>query len=547
VQRFAEMARTYTPRPIAVLFALHVAATASACGSVPDENSTDRPDASPPGADAAASDGAKLIDPGRMLADVETLASDDFAGRAPGTAGGELALAYVAEQFDDLDLEPFGDDATFRQAFSFEQWQEIDPPVLEVDGDTLAPGTEHTSFAGSGSGTATAELVFAGYGMTIPPYSRDDFPDCPIAETGYDDYEGLDVGGKIVLVLRHGPNDDEAVYQSCPANEAAVDLPALWQFGYKAANARTHGAAAMIMVQDYRHEGDLFHASIYDDYYSPALLAVVADRGAIEQRVPSLEEWAGAIDAQIEPGGHDTGVTATITVNNEKVEIDTANLLGTIPGTDPELSDEIVIIGAHVDHLGTDPLTGDIYHGADDNASGTAVMMELARVARETGLKPARTLLFASFNAEESGLNGSCYLAFNGSFPVNNVAAMFSVDMVGAGDGSGLKLWGTEDDQDAWLLQLTERAAAEIDLPYGAESGEELLASDHACFSYAGATAVLAETRGEHAYYHTPADTSDTIDPEDLHAAAALLWVDLYALAMGDEQRFVDRGSAAGR
>lgn len=536
------MARSSTPTPLAVLFALHVAVTASGCGSVPDDISTGPSDASPPRPDAAASDGANLIDKSRMLADVQELASESFAGRAPGTPGGELALTYVETVFEDLDLDPMGDEGSFRQAFSFEQWQEVEPPTLAFGDDVFAPGTDHVAFSGSGSDEVTAEVVFAGYGLTVPPYSRDDYPDCPIAESGYDDYQGLDADGKIALILRHGPNDDEAIYHNCPAGPAAVSLPALWEFGYKAANAREHGAAAMIMVQDYRHDGEVFPGSISDSYYDATFPALVANRGAIEEQLPSLEQWATAIDEAVAAGGHATGSTATVAVEIQKVQTQTANLLGLVPGNDPELGDEIVVIGAHVDHLGTDANSGAIYTGADDNASGSAVMMELARVVRESGLEPARSILFASFNAEETGLNGSCYLARNAFFPLAKVAAMFSVDMVGAGDGSGLVLYGAEEaDPDAWLLQLMERAATDSNLPYSAVPGEETTASDHACFSFAGATAVLALSQGDHLYYHTPQDTADTINPDDLQASASLLWVTLHALATGNEDEYLDR------
>jgi Zn-dependent M28 family amino/carboxypeptidase len=117
-------------------------------------------------------------------------------------------------------------------------------------------------------------------------------------------------------------------------------------------------------------------------------------------------------------------------------------VIGVLPGTDQELSEEVVVIGAHVDHLGKDPVSGGIYYGADDNASGTAVVMELARAFVLGGHKTARTVVFAAWNAEELGLIGSCEHVENPSFPISQTVAAWSIDMVGAGDGSGLPFTG---------------------------------------------------------------------------------------------------------
>ena len=160
---------------------------------------------------------------------------------------------------------------------------------------------------------------------------------------------------------------------------------------------------------------------------------------------------------------------------------DTANLIAVVPGADPTLSSEIVVIGAHIDHLGFDPLVGEVMPGADDNASGSATTLELARSVIECGVIPARTLVFALFNAEEAGLIGSCHQVENPAFPIGDVAAMFSLDMVGAGNATGVVLYGTTEPSLGWLADLVENASAAAGLDYDVLRAEPWGGSDHAC------------------------------------------------------------------
>jgi Zn-dependent M28 family amino/carboxypeptidase len=202
--------------------------------------------------------------------------------------------------------------------------------------------------------------------------------------------------------------------------------------------------------------------------------------------------------------------------------------------------DEVVVIGAHIDHLGTDAITGEIYNGGDDNASGTVVMMELARLLATCGEVPERTVLFAAFNAEESGLIGSCFYVGEPSYPHEDTVAAISVDMVGAGDGGGLNLFGALMEEYLWLAQLMDAAAAEQGLPYDTFANVPVLASDHVCFITQEITAVMAQTTGPHEHYHTPDDTPANNSPDNLAAAAHLMWAALEPLAMGTEAPYLE-------
>jgi Zn-dependent M28 family amino/carboxypeptidase len=157
------------------------------------------------------------------------------------------------------------------------------------------------------------------------------------------------------------------------------------------------------------------------------------------------------------------------------------------------------------------------------------------------GLAPARTLVFALFNAEEAGLIGSATYVDDPPYPLDQIAAMFSLDMVGAGDGTGLILYGTTKSRLAWLADLMEGASAEAGLPYAVVRADALDLSDHVYFYYAGVPAVFGFTIGDHDGYHTPADTIDHIRLEDLTASSAMMWATLVPLALGTEADYLGK------
>ncbi len=478
------------------------------------------------------------IDPQRIFDDVALLASDEWTGRQPGTEGNELAVAHVETLFEDLGLSHAGDPGSYRQMFAFERWSQLAPAEVTLGPEVLEEGVDFTLFSYSGSGTVAAEMVFVGYGLTVPSYDPAQYPDCPADPAGYDDYAGVDVTDKVALVVRHGPQDDESWHDDCPANEAAEGLPALWTFGYKGANARLHGARAMVLVNHYGNPADPPDGYLGGDYYTADFPAVSVHRNRVEAQVPDLEEWVTGIDEDLLPAGNATGVDVTIEVSAEIQSLDVPNVIGRIEGTDPDLSDEVILVGAHLDHLGEEAGTGEIFNGADDNASGTAVVMELARVLAGAGVSPARTVVFAGWNAEEVGLVGSCHYAAEMDTPIEDMIVALSVDMVGAGDGTGLNLFGGMVPEDAWFSDLMVSAADAQGLAYDVVPAPPSFNSDHACFSFAGTTGILALSLGPHATYHTPADEIDGILIEDLEASARLLWAALEPLAMGTEDQF---------
>jgi aminopeptidase YwaD len=462
------------------------------------------------------------------------LASDEMEGRLSGTEGGDLTEEYIAKKFRQWGLEPAGDDGTYYQNFTYPLWYATAPVNLALGDQTYEYGTEYTIFTYSGSVDTTAEVVFAGFGMSIPPYDPADYPGCTAPVTGYDDYDGLDVTDKIVLVLRHGPQRDYNWYYYCP-NTVSPGNPVggLYWFGYKAYNAYLHGAKGMILVSEYfhGHGPEPGSGTLYDFHYAPDMGSVWAHRSIGETLVPDLEARQVSIDSTLTPASGPTGQTMNMVVNASfDPEAPTANVLGAIPGTDPEIGDEVVIVMAHYDHLGVGP-TGEIYAGADDDASGTAAVMEVAKVMASGNFAPKRTVLFAAWAAEEEGLLGSeYYVEEDPKYPLDKTVAALQMDMIGVGDRSGVNVYG-----GTVLTDLFNQIAA--------NAGEVLVEaqpfnpnnnSDNAPFFNAGVPAVMFQTRGPHEYYHTPADTYDTIDRYELEQAGRVVAATTYEFAMDE-------------
>jgi aminopeptidase YwaD len=463
------------------------------------------------------------------------LCKDELAGRLPATEGGELAAEYIREKFAQWGLEPAGDDGTYFQSFDFPLWYATAPVNLALESQPAYEyGTDYTIFSYSGSVDTTAEVVFAGYGLSIPPYDPADYPGCTAPVSGYDDYTGVDVTDKIVLVLRHGPQQDDNWYYFCPNTVSpGYSVGGIWWFGYKSYNAHLHGAKGMILVSEYNHghPPEPGSGTLYDFNFAEDLGAVWADRSIGETLLPDLEARQAAIDATLSPASVPTGRSMNMVVSAIfDPEAETENVLGVIPGTDPQIGDEVVIVSAHYDHLGVSP-TGDIYYGADDDGSGTAVMMEIAKVMASGIFAPKRTVLFAAWGAEEEGLLGSEYYVYDDpKYPLQKTIAVLQMDMVGVGDRSGLDIYGGTVLTDLFGQIAANSGEVHVSaVPFDPNNN-----SDNAPFFNAGVPAVMVQTSGPHEYYHTPDDTIDTIDPYELEQAGRVVGATAYELIMDE-------------
>ncbi len=378
-------------------------------------------------------------DAARILAHVKVLASDEFEGRAPGTPGEDKTVAYLVNEFQKIGLQPGNPDGGYLQASPLVGLTSQPTLSFTRDGVTM-PMANINDFVGVSTRVKPriegkdSEVVFVGYGIVAP-------------EFGWDDYKGVDVRGKTVVMLINDPPVLGADGQLDPKvfGGKAMTYYGRWTYKYEIAAAK--GAAACLIV----HET------------GPAAypFAVVVGSWARENfEISSLDGNAGNVAMQgwltldatrrlFSSCGQDfdaakkaaatraftpiaLGTKASFVVENQLRNVASRNVIGLLPGSDPKLRDEYVIYTAHWDHLGRDPkLTGDqIYNGAADNAAGTAMLLEIARdmMALPADQRPTRSVLFLAVTAEEKGLLGSRYYATNPLYPLERTLANINMD-----------------------------------------------------------------------------------------------------------------------
>jgi hypothetical protein len=471
-----------------------------------------------------------LLDPAGLLRHVEALAAPAMEGRASGTPGGERAAAYIAAEFARAGLRPAGEAGGYLQPFEVVTGIRPGPGnALLFDGlpaplpGPPALGRDYIPLSFSAEGTVEGEVLFAGYGITAP-------------ELGYDDYAGQDATGKVVLVMSHEPRErDEA---------GPFRRPEAYRYTEprtKVINAREHGAAAVLLVRDPNNHGDEPEeliglrgaSSSRSSLLAVNITAALADRllGASGTRLADLQ---AAIDAALAPRSFPLpGVRARLGVDLIRDKGRTANVVGLLRGRDPALRETAVVLGAHYDHLGrggeaslAPSAFGVIHPGADDNASGTAVVIGLAR-AFAAGGGAARTLIFAAFAGEEMGLLGSSFYTKQPPIPLERTVAMLNLDMVGRLRDGKILVAGVETAGE-WPGIL--RAAAR-GLPLTlVMRGDGYGPSDHTAFALRERPVLFFFT-GPHSDYHRPSDTPEKIDAAGLQQVATLVYRTAAALA----------------
>jgi Peptidase family M28/PDZ domain len=442
-----------------------------------------------------------------LLDHVKTLAAPELEGRASGTPGAERAAHYVAAEMRRLGLRPGGDDGTWQQTFTVPTGIRLgDVNALRMVTPApraLALGRDFVPLTVSAEGRQEAELVFAGYGITAPDLS-------------WDDYAGVQARGRIVLVLEHEPRRTD------PAGPfRRPDAYHYSERSHKIINAREHGALAVLLVGSGEALPSLTGYAQSQGILAAAVTPAVADALLAPAGI-SLAAAARAIDAGPAPRSFAlTGARVALRVSLVRERGRAANVVGILPGRDARLRDEAVVIGAHYDHLGrggqgslAPEATGSVHPGADDNASGVAAMLGLARAFVESGGAP-RTLVFVAFAGEEMGLLGSGHYVRRPPHPLERTVLMLNLDMVGRLRNRTLYVSGV--DSGTGLRALVEAQAGGLTLsmrgdPYGP--------SDHASF-YAVGRPVLFLFTGAHADYHRPTDTWDRIDAGGLAEVTA--------------------------
>ncbi len=456
----------------------------------------------------------------RVGGDIRHLASDELEGRGPDTKGLEIAREYVRDRFEDLGLRGAGEDGSFSRPFDIK----VDTKVAQEKTSFVLRGPEGQEIklelggdfrplAVGGSGKVKADVVFAGYGITAPKFK-------------YDDYKDADLAGKVLLIIRREPQQDD---EKSVFNGKKVTSHALIRTKIQA--AKKVKAAAILLVNDpfttttekkdqltpsggfgTRGAGLPF-AHVTQAVADKMLAATPVKSG--ENELKSVEAIAAVIDETLTPVTQPlAGWSAELEVAFEPVNAQVSNVVGVIDGEGP-LAEETIVIGAHYDHLGYGPFGSRrpqekaIHNGADDNATGTAAVMELARRFAMRDKKPARRLVFIAFTGEERGLIGSNYYVEHPLFPLENTVAMINFDMIGHLKDDGLLLGGVRTGKEfsSLMEKVTADGQLKVKLP-GTLGG-----SDHAGF-YRKDIPVLFFFTGMTSLYHTPDDDFETINVE---------------------------------
>ena len=473
-----------------------------------------------------------------IRADMEFLASDDLEGREAGTPGFDLAADYVAAEFAEIGLKPAGDAGSYMQTITF--LRSVRAPegrLMEVTNTATGapvPFTENVDYAMGNSLSApstdvTGEAVFVGFGIVAP-------------DLGRDDYAGLDLNGKIAVMLSGTPkgiqSEERAFYGS-----------------RKFVNASEHGAIGIVTLETPTSRGVYpFERLIREGRLDGASLTWISADGAPFDRAPNIkagasvsldsaaklfegtgESWPAILEAAEAEGGTVKSFALPYTIHLTQTsthdQVQSANVIGMIEGTDPVLKNEVIVLTAHLDHIGiTRGIEGDqINNGALDNASGIATLLEAARMLK-AGPAMKRSVMFIALTAEEKGLLGAQYFALNPTVPKGNIVANVNLDMpILTYPFTDLVVFG---GARSTIIEEVEKAAAEMDITLSPDPVPDqglFTRSDHFRFVEAGIPSVYlipgwenggAEEFARHmtTNYHRPSD--DMANSIDFDAAA---------------------------
>ena len=487
----------------------------------------------------------------RLRAHVTYLASDKLEGRRTGTTGANAAGDYIAKEFASLKLKPAAGKSGYRQSFPYVAGIELGKTnklQFSDNGTNLRVGEDWTPLGiSTNAQIEKAQAVFVGYGLTV-------------SELKHDDYAGANAAGRIAIAFAGTPDGDN------PHGQFARYEDVRW----KAIAARNAGAKALVViVNETNFKEDRLSRLRYDNSGGDAGLPVVAvSRQAAERLLAQNSSLLAEVEQRLRAKTPTTdsqspqkfpleALLISITTDLVRRDAAAANVIGILEGSDPTLKSETIVIGAHYDHLGLGgagslaPKEGEIHHGADDNASGVAGVLELARIFAAQKPRPRRSIVFATFSGEEEGLLGSNYYVNHPVVPLANTIAMINMDMIGRMKNKSLTVggMGTASEwaaliENANLLQGMTVTAAQGSSPAGtpvagsgmpivvAANGQPIVhsdpakqftltlnadgygPSDHSSF-YSKQVPVLFFWTGTHEDYHKPSDTADKINYED--------------------------------
>lgn len=489
----------------------------------------------------------------KIMPTIRFLASNQLEGREAGERGERVAADYIVSRFEAAGIEP-GTKGGFLQRFDL-RWRVLGQgaafELTRRDGEATLrrewePGRDFFPLSFSEEGEVEASLVFAGFGIDAPEY-------------GWNDYAALGKAGargKIVVVLRHEPDEEG---ETRPDRFDGREMTLHASLRQKVRVAAKQGAAGLILVDDPGlHEVTERPSTRWRtltaaerllpdddpvrfggrpdtrDAETPlGLVAVHASQDILRWLDPQ-RDWKAlqqAMEKDWKPQAVDFAhVRARLVHQVESSYRSATNVIGMLRGSDPELSDEYVLVGGHFDHVGMDDDGADIYNGADDNASGTAAVVALAEAFASLPERPARSVMFVGWAAEEKGLLGSNWFVHHPPVDLDKIVCAVNLDMVGRNDQDKISVVGRTETPD--LVQLFDRYSGAVGLTLNDDAGAGASRSDNASLWLAGIpTAGLFS--GTHDDYHEPSDTADKVNGAKVERAARLTFLVMNAVAGG--------------
>lgn len=495
---------------------------------------------------------AQTIEANDLRKHLFVLASAEYEGRETGQLGQKKAAEYIKNHFKDLGLQPICPDNSYFQdvPLSSESWES---PTITVKKKTYTFLKDFYAFGQSNNSVAiqTNEILFLGYGIAAPQY---------------DDYAGVDVRDKLLLVLAGEPTRPDGNFMLSGTKE-----PSEWSINWrkKLALATEKGAKGLLIVMDdidkqmrdfipyiSSSRMEFNTEQTKNKYTSNAYIGThIAQQILGKRKKTSLNGLKNAIIAQGKPINRLIKRPIALNLTKKRNEVNTENVLGFMEGTD--LKNEVLVITAHYDHLGK--IGNDIYFGADDDGSGTVALLDIAQAfakAKQDGKPPRRSILFMTVTGEEKGLYGSQYYTdYQPILPLANTVADLNIDMVGRIDplhqNSNYVYIIGSDKLSTELHQINEEMNSnfthlELDYKYNDENDPNRFyyRSDHYNFAKNNIP-IIFYFNGTHADYHQPTDTPDKIDYDGLQKRAQLVFYTAWELANRDKRISVDKPSKA--
>lgn len=495
---------------------------------------------------AQAEELAGTIQAAELKQHLDILASDEMEGRETGMTGQKKAAAYISSYFYSLGLPGVGDNSSPYQqiAYTAENWNQVS---LEVNSKSYRHLWDYVSFPATNADMGTrefAEVVFVGYGIDDQRYS---------------DYQNVDVKGKIVLAYMGEPMREDST-SWLTGTRQLTEWSTDWRLKLKA--ARRWGAAGILLIdwQIQKTIGDQrrlllspgFRIGMGEQpekhYANNALVSPGIAQEIMGKKYKKVIKARDRILSTGTPQSLALKCDLKLVQEKRTRQIIGENVLGFIEGTDPALKDEVVVVTAHYDHLGKKG--NEIYNGADDNASGTSTVMEIAQalaIAKEKGYGPRRSVLCMLVSGEEKGLLGSQYYAENPVFPLEQTVANVNIDMVGrtdelhADNPNYIYVIGSDRLSDD-LHEINERmntahTQLELDYTYNAEDDPNryYYRSDHYNFAERGIPAIFYFS-GTHEDYHQPTDDAHKIEFDKMERIARLVFYVTWELANREER-----------